>query len=209
ACPYTGSPTATPTPQHFPATTRPGQPTASQTAISAGPPAGTYKPGSDYDPYTGLPDGYYDYAAGGLPAEQVNIGYDATSQPISVGSSFWTYVAALSYTELGQPLEYAFGTTSQPAWLLNAYDQQTSRLTSSLTQAGSSPATVSDISYTYDNYGNVTSESDSATSDYQCYHYDWAGRLADAWAQGSPGCATTPSASVLGGPSPYWQHLGY
>jgi len=149
-----------------------GQPTGSQTVISAGPLAGTYKRGYDYDPYTGLPDGYYDYAAGGLPAEQVNTGYDTTSQPVSVGSSLWTYVAALSYTELSQPLEYAFGTTTEPAWLLNAYDQQTSRLNSALTQVGTAKTPVSDIAYTYDNSGNVTSEGDSATGDYQCYHYD-------------------------------------
>jgi RHS repeat-associated protein len=186
-----------------------GQPTGSQTVISAGPLAGTYKRGYSYDPYTSLPTGYYDYAAGGLPAEQVAMGHDTLNRPISLGSSLGFYVAALSYTELGQPQEYAFGTTSEPAWLLNAYDQQTNRLTSALTQAGTGKASVSDISYAYDSYGNVTSEGDSATGDYQCYHYDYAGRLADAWAQGSAGCATTPSASALGGPSPYWQHLAY
>jgi RHS repeat-associated protein len=68
---------------------------------------------------------------------------------------------------------------------------------------------VSDVSYAYYDNGNVESESDSVTGDYQCYQYDYAGRLADAWAQGTSGCAATPSASVLGGPDPYWQHLAY
>jgi hypothetical protein len=45
-----------------------------------------------------------------------------------VGSSLWTYVSALSYTELGQPQEYAFGTTIQPAWLTNTHDQETGQL---------------------------------------------------------------------------------
>jgi YD repeat-containing protein len=118
-------------------------------------------------------------------------------------------VASLSYTELGQPYEYTLGTSAEPAWLTNSYDPQTGQLTSAATLTSTAKTPVSDVSYTYDNSGNVTAEGDSATGDYQCYHYDYAGRLADAWAQGSSGCAATPSASVLGGPAPYWQHLAY
>ncbi len=121
-----------------------GLPTGTETVIpsSAGALAGTYKQGYAYTAYGDLLASYYDYAAGGLPAEQVDTGYDAANDPVSLGSSLWSYVAALSYTELGQPQEYAFGTTNEPAWLLDSYDQETGRLTSSEVQTGVSPVTV-------------------------------------------------------------------
>jgi RHS repeat-associated protein len=171
--------------------------------------AGTYETGFTYNAYTTQVSSYYDTAAGGLPAETVSTGYDNSDEPTSVGSSLWSYVGSLSYTELGQPLEYTMGTGSEPAWLMNTYDQQTGRLTEAKTVTGTSATTVADFGYRYDNVGNVTSESDSTAGDYQCFGYDYLGRLTDAWAQGSAGCAATPSASALGGPSPYWQHLAY
>jgi RHS repeat-associated protein len=43
----------------------------------------------------------------------------------------------------------------------------------------------------------------------QCFQYDYLGRLAQAWAQGSTGCAATPSASAEGGAAPYWNAYTY
>jgi YD repeat-containing protein len=57
-----------------------GQPTAGQTAISAGPLAGTYKRGYDYDPYTGLPDGYTTTPPGACPPSR---SASATTPPAS------------------------------------------------------------------------------------------------------------------------------
>jgi RHS repeat-associated protein len=186
-----------------------GLPTGTQTIIPSGPLAGTYKQGDAYTTNANLLASYYDYAAAGLPAETVDIGYNSADEPVSLGSSLWYYVAALSYTELGQPHEYAFGTSSEPAWLYNTYNPQTGQLTNAEVQAGATPATIDNTSYAYNNAGNITSESDTATGNYQCYQYDYLGQLTSAWAQGSSGCAATPSASVLGGPSPYWQQLAY
>jgi RHS repeat-associated protein len=189
-----------------------GLPTGTQTIIppAEGKLAGTYTQGDTYDPYTTAPASYYDTPAGGLPAETVTTGYDTLGQPSSLGSSLWYYVAKLTYTDLGQPQQYTFGTTATPAWLTLSYDQQTGRVTGQQTVTGAAtPVTVQAAGYTYDNAGNPLTQSDSATGDYQCYQYDYLARLADAWAQASPGCAATPSAGVIGGPSAYWQHLAY
>ena len=189
-------------------------PSGTSTVISAGPLAGTYKRGYTYGAFGDLLSSYFDFAAGGLPAETVSIGYDSSSEPVSVGSSLWTYVAALSYTELGQPQQYAFGTTTEPAWQLNTYDQQTSRLTSSLVQAGVSPVTLDSTAYSYDHAGNITSAADTppggtATANVQCFQYDYLARLVQAWAQGATGCASTPSQSAEGGAAPYWSTYSY
>ncbi|MGH3403727.1 MAG: RHS repeat-associated core domain-containing protein [Streptosporangiaceae bacterium] len=191
-----------------------GLPSGSSTAISGGPLAGTYKRGFTYNAYGNLQTSYFDPALDGLPAETVSTGYDTSNEPVSVGSSLWTYVAALSYTELGQPHEYAFGTSTEPVSLTNTYDQQTGRLTAALVQAGVSPVTLDSTAYTYDNAGNITSAADTppggtATANVQCFQYDYLARLVQAWAQGTAGCASTPSQSAEGGAAPYWNSYTY
>lgn len=65
--------------------------------------------------------------------------------------------------------------------------------------------------YGYDQVGNVLSMADTSRdgTDNQCFRYDTLQRLTEAWAQGAAGCATAPSASLLGGPAPYWQSYTY
>jgi RHS repeat-associated protein len=189
-----------------------GLPSGTDTVISGGPLAGTYKRGLSYNAFDDEETSYSDSAAGGLPLETVNTGYDAAGNPVSAGSSLWSYVSALSYTELGQPHQYAFGPTTQPAWLLNTYDQQTNRLTSSETQTGVSPVTVDSTAYAYDEVGNITSEADTPASgpaQVQCFQYDYLARLTQAWAQGAAGCAATPSQAAEGGAAPYWNSYTY
>ncbi len=191
-----------------------GLPTGTETVVpaSAGALAGTYKQGDSYNAYGDLPSSYSDTAAAGLPAETVQYGYDTASDPVSLGSSLWFYVASLSYTELGQPQQYALGTTNEPVWIKDAYDQETNRLTSSEVQAGTTPQTVDATSYGYDNDGNFTSESDTPAngpSQVQCFQYDYLGRLAQAWSQGNAGCASTPSQPAEGGAAPYWESYQY
>jgi RHS repeat-associated protein len=195
-----------------------GLPSASETVVSSGPLAGTYKQTFGYSPTNDLISSYYDTAVGGLPEELVNIGYNNVNQPESIGSSIGYYVANLSYTELGQPQEYAFGTTTEPAWLTNTYNQETGQLSSADVTTGSTSGntvTVDDTAYGYDNDGNVTSESDTpagdaAADDVQCFQYDYLGRLSQAWAQGGTGaCASTPSQSVEGGAAAYWSTYHY
>jgi len=121
-------------------------------------------------------------------------------------------VDTLSHTNLGEPLQYTMGTSSQPVYITDSYDAQTRRPTEQKTQTGTAQATVDDLNYGYDHAGNVTSEADTPSAgpaDVQCFGYDYLGRLVQAWAQGSTGCASSPSASAEGGAAPYWNAYAY
>jgi hypothetical protein len=44
----------------------------------------------------------------------------------------------------------------------------------------------------------------------QCFHYDYLGRLSQAWSQGSSGCSAGPSQSAeAGAAAPYWDSYAY
>ncbi len=163
-------------------------PSGTQTVIPAaqGALAGTYTQQDSYAP-DGQLTSYADSAEGGLPAETVTTGYDSAGEANSLGGT-GTYVDPLSYTNLGEPLQYTMSTLSQPVYITDSYDAQTRRLTEQKTQTGSAQSTVDDLNYKYDNFGNVTSEADTpaaGTTDVQCFQYDYLGRLVQAWAQGS------------------------
>jgi RHS repeat-associated protein len=191
-----------------------GQPSGTETIIpsSQGALAGTYTQTYSYNP-EGQETAYTDSAAGGLPAETVTLGYNSAGEEDSLtGAS--PYVDSLSYTDLDQPLQYAMGTSAEPAYITDSYDPQTGSLTQQDTQAGTAETGVDDLNYTYDDVGDVTSEADTpagdpAATDVQCFQYDNLGRLVQAWAQGSAGCAQAPSASAEGGAAPYWETYSY
>jgi YD repeat-containing protein len=189
-------------------------PTENETIIPAaqGALAGTYT-----QAYTYAPDGqetsYTDSAVGGLPAETVTTGYDAAGNPDALtGTS--TYVDSLSYTDLGQPLQYRMGTSADPVYITDSWDPETASMAQQDTQTGATQTAVDDLNYTYNDVGDVTSEADtpsgdSAVSDAQCFSYDYLGRLVQAWAQGTTGCVATPSSSAEGGAAPYWDAYAY
>src|SRR5581483_8870563 len=191
-----------------------GMPSGSETIIPTmqGALAGAYTTSYTYAP-SGQMTSYTDSAVGGLPAETITSGYDSVGEPDSLtGTS--TYVDSLTYTNLGQPLQYTLGTATEPAYITDSYDPQTNRVTEQNTQTGTAKTSIDDLHYTYDNAGNATSEADtpsgvSSATDVQCFHYDYLGRLTQAWAQGNTGCAGTPSASAEGGAAAYWNTYTY
>jgi RHS repeat-associated protein len=191
-----------------------GQPSGTETIIpsSQGALAGTYTQTFTYAP-DGQETSYTDSAAGGLPAETVTLGYNSAGEEDSLtGAS--PYVDSLSYTDLGQPLQYTMGTSSEPVYITDSYDPQTGNLTQQNTQAGTAQTQVDDLNYSYNDVGDITSEADtpsgdSSATDVQCFQYDYLGRLAQAWAQGSTGCAAAPSTSAEGGAAPYWESYTY
>jgi YD repeat-containing protein len=141
----------------------------------------------------------------------VNVGYDAAAQPVSIGTSTSTYVSALTYTELGQPQEYAFGTTAEPAYLYDDYTYQ-GQLNEVKAEVGSSSTVVDDQHYGYDNSGDITSDADtpSGAVQVQCSHYDYLGRLQTAWSQGGSSCAASPTTTLeSGAAAPYWDAYTY
>jgi RHS repeat-associated protein len=189
-----------------------GLPSATETIIPAaqGNLAGTYIQEDTYTT-TGQLQKYTDVAGGGLPTETVGYSYDSAGEQTGMTGT-WAYVDSLSYSELGQPLEYTMGSSAEPAWITDSWDQQTGRLSESQTAVGTTGVVVGDIHHKYDASGNVLSESDTpsgATTNVQCFSYDYLGRLSQAWAQGSAGCAASPSQSAEGGPAPYWDSYSY
>jgi YD repeat-containing protein len=136
-------------------------PSGTQTVIPAaqGALAGTYTQQDSYAP-DGQLTSYTDSAAGGLPAETVTTGYDSAGEEHSLTGT-GTYVDSLSYTNLGEPLQYTMGTASQPVYVTDSYDAQTRRPTEQKTQTGTAQSTIDDLHYGYDHVGNVTSEADT------------------------------------------------
>lgn len=170
---------------------------------------------------TGYFTGENEPALDGLPNESIDVGYDAFGEPTSLAGSATTYVSAVGYSEFGEPLQYTLPATAGDVWITDTYDQQTHQLTGIQTSDSHDAAVVDDITYSYSGPGvskgagllvsSTDRQNGGATVDTQCYAYDSADRISQAWTA-TDNCATTPapgnSASV-GGPSPYWQSWTY
>lgn len=152
-------------------------------------------------------------AAGSLTAEAVTPTYDELLRQTKLsGSGGATYTTDTTYGYAGQVLQYTYQAAGQKmTQVTNTYEWGTQRLSNSRVDRQDVPGTDKSATYGYDQAGDVTSITDVTRdgTDAQCFNYDALGRLADAWAQGATDCATTPTASVLGGPAPYWQSFGY
>lgn len=184
--------------------------------------AGTYQTKMWYTPNTNLLATYEYPAAGGLALQDVTNTYNTAGELTNAGM-----MTLQTYTPLGQPWVTTLGAVPYQTVLTNTTDPATGRLVSAVLDKESAATHVEDTTFTYNPAGLTTSVSDvydGASTDTQCFGYDWAGRLSQAWtskngvtAAASPsvpalgGCATTtPSASDLGGPAPYWQsYPGY
>jgi RHS repeat-associated protein len=191
-----------------------GQPSGIQTIIPAsqGALAGSYAQTFTYAP-DGQQTSYTDSAVGGLPAETVTTGFNNAGEQDSLSGAN-PYVNSLTYTNLSQPLQYTMGTSGEPVYITDSYDPHAGSLTEQNTQTGTTQTQVDDLSYTYNDIGDVTSEADApsgnpAATDVQCFQYDYLSRLVQAWAQGTTGCASSPSASAEGGAAPYWEAYAY
>ena len=186
-------------------------------------PSGGYTTSYTYKT-TGTPATQQDAAAGGLPSETIATGYDQYGDPTSLastGTTAWTYVNALGYDEYGHPLQYSMGPSTSWVDLTLKYDPQTGQPTDAKATDSSSSTVVDDTSYKwYDSdiskgTGLLASVTDAqnggATTDTQCYAYDWDVRLTTAWTA-TDQCATAPaggSSSMVGGPNPYWESWTY
>jgi RHS repeat-associated protein len=193
-----------------------GQPTGTATSIPSafgGSLTGSWSQSYSYNNYTGQESAYQDNADGGLPAEDVGIGYDAAGHPNSLTSPAWSYAGSLSYTEYGQPHEYTMGTTATPAWITDSYDAQTGLLSQSQMQTGTTPVTVDSTTYSRDNTGQLTSEADTqdgTAAQVRCYTYDYLGRLQTSWSQSAASCAAGASqAAEATAAAGYWDQYQY
>ncbi|WP_435970193.1 RHS repeat-associated core domain-containing protein [Streptomyces sp. Qhu_M48] len=148
-----------------------------------------------------------------LPAETVTSHYGAQDMlGIVDGTLSQSYLRGASYTPFGELAQAQLGNLGKIVTQTNAYEASTRRLITSKTdREATGPATPSSITYGYDPAGNITTirdaQDDGASLDQQCFAYDWARRLAEAWTSGDA-CTTRPVNGTgtpnLGTVDPYW-----
>ena len=166
-----------------------------------------------YADATGTPTSISYPAGGGLPAEQLTTDYDATTGlPTRLNTSITgsdSTMATTSYTAYGERSSSIYKMPGvQWAQDLVYRDEGTRRVTRTTVNRETVAGTVSDLNYTYDPAGNITSVDDKpavGSADKQCFRTDSLGRLATAWTPNTTDCATDPTVANLAGPAPYWQ----
>ncbi|WP_051110435.1 RHS repeat domain-containing protein [Longispora albida] len=165
----------------------------------------TYKP--DGSPYRASFPG-----AGDLAGETTTVLYDPVlGLPYGLDSVLGTTQSSLventSYDAVGEVSQFTLYTgrysqTGSRAWITLNRDVVTGRTIGIRTsREAAAPNVVSDVSYAYDNAGNITRAGDQASGDTQCFRYDALRRLREAWTP-SGGVCGQPSVT-LGGPAPY------
>ncbi|NUO55589.1 MAG: RHS repeat protein, partial [Hamadaea sp.] len=153
-----------------------------------------------------------------VPAETLTFSYDDLGLPYGLkgntATGSTTYVNRATYTALGEPKLIELGNPDNGplVWEQWTYEAATRRLATILTEREQvDNLRVDQVSYGYDPAGNVKSIKDELPGvavDNQCFRYDYLRRTTDAWTQ-TDACATSPIATVIGGPAAYWQTYGY
>ncbi len=172
--------------------------------------------------------------AGGLAGETLSYGYDTLDNPSSVQTQAGEVIAGnTQYGHLGNLATFkqydanttGTGDTTGTNQTFFTWDATTGRLTnqrsSNLTRGVD--ADLGTVRYTYNPAGKITSRElaftsrPGNTSDYQCYSYDHASRIAAVWTPAptpTTNCSAVPSSSAtnipgLGGPAAYAQTYTY
>ncbi|MFD9633721.1 RHS repeat domain-containing protein [Streptomyces violascens] len=180
--------------------------------------AGTYGITLTSTPVNGLPltaaySTSNSNATTALPAETVSNHYVVQDQLGMVdGTLSQSYLRGAAYTPFGELAQAQLGNKGARVIQTLTHDALTHRLTNEVVdREASAPQTLSNIGYTYDPAGNVTrirdDQNDGTVADDQCFIYDWAKRLTEAWTTGDA-CTTKPANGsgnpALGSVDPYW-----
>ncbi|MYR56501.1 RHS repeat protein, partial [Streptomyces sp. SID625] len=192
------------------------QPTSTTVTIpaEAGASAGTYNWTYGYNDYTGQQTWIKHPAVGNLPSERQATVYGQGNLPEKTAAGLITLVNATSHDVFSRPLRTEYGTLGKKLYKTQTYDEFTGRLTRQTTDRDLAPQRIDDVTYAYDDAGNITgiitaSGQDAArTVDTQCFTNDALGRLTEAWTAKTD-CATQPTATTVGGPDAYWQTFTY
>ncbi|WP_319345026.1 polymorphic toxin-type HINT domain-containing protein [Streptomyces sp. NY05-11A] len=173
--------------------------------------AGSYLSSTSYNA-SGTVQGVGYPKAGALAANTVAYTYeDGTQRPVGISGPA-NLTGSTSYSSVGKPLQYSLAANGgRTTYETNTYQWGTQRLATSRVDRQDVAGVDQSNTYSYDEAGNVLSVSDTSRSgtDNQCFSYDYLGRVSEAWAQSTTGCATAPSTAVLGGPAPYWSSYTY
>ncbi|WP_062073647.1 hypothetical protein [Arthrobacter sp. EpRS71] len=175
-------------------------------------------------------------ANGQMPAENLTYVYNTFDIQTSVFNDNWdTFVGDTQFNHLGQMSQYAQydnnntvgGTTNTTGrnQVNFTWDATTGRLTDqwSTNNTRNVASDLGKVEYTYTPSGKIASRElafssrPTNPSDYQCYSYDHASRLAAVWTPAptaTTNCSTVPavdapSVTGLGGPAAYAQTFKY
>ncbi|MFD0635000.1 RHS repeat-associated core domain-containing protein [Catenulispora yoronensis] len=224
--------------------------------------AGTYQTNDYYSAMTGQLS-YYDTPAvpnAGIAPETIYNSYNRFGLLLFTGGNA-DYLVSTIYDRDGKILSRTLGDYPFQIVQQNLFDAATGRVTNTFvdTTAGQSTVnptqlntySIDEVSYDYDAAGRLTSTADlqnwsvsgsynpgPAQRDIQCYTYDYASRLTNAWTDSgdqSPSATTNPnspttatgalgscassrtnnpptdasSSTQIGGPARYWQSYAY
>ncbi|MFE1348121.1 RHS repeat-associated core domain-containing protein [Streptomyces sp. NPDC058757] len=157
-------------------------------------------------------------ALGGLQAEVVGYGYDTLGNLASITGATG-YLLGVDYSALGQRQQLIMGTADseehKKLYVTQTFEEGTGRLTRSHVTDQTHPYMLQDLTYTFDQDGNVTAIADPTTlggtsaAETQCFTYDGHRRLTEAWTPTSRDCSVPRSATALSGPAPYWTGYTY
>ncbi|GAA1287985.1 RHS repeat-associated core domain-containing protein [Saccharothrix xinjiangensis] len=152
---------------------------------------------------------------GDLAEEAVQHSYDGLGLPTTTSGGFngatSEYVTGTEHTRYGEVARVQLGGGTSRVWLSRYHDANTRRVERTTVDVEAPSPLRSDVRYTYDPAGNITSIADRAPggpADVQCFRADHLRRLTEAWTPGS-GCDAEPGAQALAGPAPYRQSFTY
>ncbi|MFB9512988.1 RHS repeat domain-containing protein [Streptomyces purpureus] len=185
--------------------------------------AGTYTVATTATAVNGLPStATYTtgntHATTALPQETVTSQYGAQDQLSIVsgtntaGTIAQVYLRGAAYSPFGELEQAHLGNLGKRVIQTLTYESSTRRLMGvDVDREAAGPSLLSRLAYTYDPAGNITrirdAQNDATTVDDQCFSYDWARRMTEAWTTGDA-CATKPVDGTgtpnLGGVDPYW-----
>ncbi|AWZ18254.1 RHS repeat-associated core domain-containing protein [Streptomyces sp. ICC1] len=158
-------------------------------------------------------------AAAGLPAEILQVSYDDFG--LAKGLSGTTdYVQNVSYSPLGDIDQLTLARSAaagvRKTFIGNTYEEGTRRLLRSTVNDQTHNGMLQELTYQYDQAGNVLSIFDSAPlsgftkADNQCFSYDAQRRMTEAWTPKTADCNPTGrTAANLDGAAPYWNSYTY
>ncbi|MBB4678685.1 RHS repeat-associated core domain-containing protein [Crossiella cryophila] len=188
---------------------------------SAGLLAGTYTWGFGYgadgtvtgETYPGVPN------ADNLGAQTVNHDHDHSGRPtVTRTGGGVKLVSGTLYTRYGEVERLEQGAEPRRAWQSFYYHTSTRRLMRSIVDTETAAPMRSDVHYTYDKAGTITSMADRTLerpADIQCLRHDHLRRLTEAWTTAAAqwrepdgttdgGCTAEPGDSAgADGPAPY------
>jgi len=169
--------------------------------------AGTYTR-QDRAAHNGMWTGTTINAVNGLPQDRYSANYTGLDQINAVSYGSGALAGTGTFDAFGKLTFLNIGNLQ----LRQTYESGTQRLAGQvIAPAGAAP--VVNATFSYDLSGRVVSIADAGdgapgSMDRQCFSYDWAGQLRDAWANAEGSCAATSRYSASG-PAPYLASYSY